>query len=94
MHIHELIERRRREADDFNATRHPTDLSSNKHAAETFEATEDAMVGVSIRTTEDALAAFDWIITNVDEGASDLGVYPPTAWLLQELRRFIARGAT
>jgi hypothetical protein len=57
----ELIRLYWKQVDEFNRTDHETDEESDAHAEATWEVTQDRMIGVPVRTKEDAFAAVDFL---------------------------------
>jgi len=49
------------QVDEFNDAQHISDEESDAHAAATYEATLRRVIGMPARTSNDALAALDWL---------------------------------
>jgi hypothetical protein len=95
-----LVRRYFAELDAFTAFgKGKTDEEADAFAAATYEATMERMVGVPARTSEDALAALDWLI---EDGADLDGLADGVDWsplapiirsLVDAIRGYIAAQA-
>jgi hypothetical protein len=86
----ELGKRYFAELEIFNALEAKTDEQTDAQA-ETWKATERLMVGVPVRSNEDALAAVDWLINHGEGCMIDLSGDEIAGSLMRELRAYLAR---
>jgi hypothetical protein len=85
-----------RQSEIFEATNHLTDAEANADAARLWEETLRPLIGVPARTTEDALAAIDYILSvgehsMIELGADDDRLFPRVEYsLLNAVRNYLA----